>query len=145
MHSKQRAFTLIELMVVVAIVAILSSIALPWYGAYVQRGNRGDAISPMQSILDAEERFYTDNVTYTTDLTDLGLSSSSYTTTNGHYVIIARACEDSSGSAMALTQCIELYATAQGSQADDGDLVVNTLGRQDRILSDGTVKEWTGI
>lgn len=132
---KSRGFTLLELMVTVAIVGILASVALPWYGQYVQKGNRSDAMSPLQSIMDAEERYYADNVTYTTDLTELGFSTS---TTKGLYTIKARACTSSAGTSMALTQCIELYATAVGNQASDGDLVMNSLGRQERILGSQT-------
>jgi len=138
--SPQSGFTLIELMVVVAIVAILSSVAVPWYGQYVQRGNRGDGISAMQGILDAQERYYTDNVTYTDDLTDLGISDP-YITPKGIYSITARQCTNN-GSTLPLTQCVELLATAQNSQSEDGNLVANTIGTQQRVLTDGTVQDW---
>ncbi|MDK2778734.1 MAG: prepilin-type N-terminal cleavage/methylation domain-containing protein [Pseudomonadota bacterium] len=144
MSTRRRGFTLIELLVVLAIISILASVANSWYSSSVRRGNRGEAISPMQTILDAQERYYADNVTYTTDLSDLGYASATLTTTKGFYVINAQTCDDSSGAAMALTQCVELYATAQGLQTQDGDLVTNTLGRQERVMPDGTIREWTG-
>ena len=43
MPSKHQGFTLIELMIVVAVVAILSSIAYPSYTEYVRRGHRAEA------------------------------------------------------------------------------------------------------
>ena len=43
MHHKQKGFTLIELMVVVAVVGILSAIAYPSYAEYIRRGHRADA------------------------------------------------------------------------------------------------------
>jgi len=132
-----RGFTLIELMVVVAIVAILSTVAVPWYGQYVQRGVRGEAISALQGILDAQERFYTDRMTYTANLTDLGLADP-FITPRGDYQITARVC----AAATPLTQCVELIATAINAQAEDGNLVVNTRGRQERILPDNSVVSW---
>ena len=137
---KAKGFTLVELMVVVAIIAILSSIAMPWYGQYVQRGNRGDGISSLQGIMDAQERFYTDRITYTTDLTDLGLVDP-FISPQGDYSITARQCTQG-GANLPLSQCVELVATALAAQAEDGNLITNTLGRQDRILPDNTVVAW---
>ena len=132
--NKSKGFTLIELMIVVVIIGILTSIALPSYQQYTMRGNRGDGISAIQMVLDAQERFYADNISYTSDLTKLGLSDP-YITPNKHYSIKAAAC----GTA-ALNQCVQLTATAQGSQAKDGNLIADTRGKQER--NDGAVKSW---
>lgn len=135
-----RGFSLIELMIVLTIVAILSAVAVPWYGQYVQRGLRADAISAMQGVMDAQERFYTDRITYTANLTQLGLTDP-FVTPRGDYRITARRCTQGANT-LPLTQCVELLATALGSQVADGNLVTNTLGRQDRILPDNSVVSW---
>lgn len=57
-------FTLIELMIVVAIVAILSRIAFPSYQAYIQRGYRAEARAAMLNMAQLEERNYTDRGSY---------------------------------------------------------------------------------
>lgn len=135
----QQGFTLVELMVTIAIVAILATIAIPRYSQYVQRADRSDAIAPMQSILNAQERFFLNNRQYTTDLSNLGITvnaSGEYVVDN--YLITARNCRDGNNAAIGLNMCVEVFANSTGSQADDGDLVMNTIGRSSRIDTAGT-------
>lgn len=61
---KQRGFTLIELMITVAIVAILASIAYPNYVDYVRRGQIAEATAALASLRVDMERFYQDNRSY---------------------------------------------------------------------------------
>lgn len=57
-------FSLIELMIVVAVIGILASIALPSYTQYVQRANRTDAKGILMETAQYMERYYTTNNTY---------------------------------------------------------------------------------
>lgn len=57
-------FTLIELVVTVAILAILTAVALPWYGDYVTRGKLPAAVSQLTALSMALEQYYQDNRTY---------------------------------------------------------------------------------
>ena len=63
-RRKHLGFTLIELMVTVAIVAILSAIALPSYRDYVLRGQLVDATNGLAVLRANMERFFQDNRTY---------------------------------------------------------------------------------
>jgi type IV pilus assembly protein PilE len=65
-------FSLIELMIVVAVVAILAAIAMPQYRDYVLRSNRAVAKSLLTQVADRQEQFYTANKRYADDLTDMG-------------------------------------------------------------------------
>lgn len=64
MQMKKNGFTLIEVMIVVAIIAILSSIAFPSYQESVKKGRRSDAQGTLQGLAQAMERSYTKEGTY---------------------------------------------------------------------------------
>jgi prepilin-type N-terminal cleavage/methylation domain-containing protein len=59
-----RGFTMIEVMIVVAIVAILAAIALPNYADYVKRGKIIEATSALSDLRTRYEQFFLDNRTY---------------------------------------------------------------------------------
>lgn len=65
-RQRGRGFTLIEVMVTVAIVAILAAIALPSYRDYVLRGQLVDATNGLSAMRANMERFFQDNRTYNT-------------------------------------------------------------------------------
>eukprot|EP01012_Entosiphon_sulcatum_P036223 TRINITY_DN46123_c0_g1_i1.p1 TRINITY_DN46123_c0_g1~~TRINITY_DN46123_c0_g1_i1.p1 ORF type:complete len:147 (+),score=15.72 TRINITY_DN46123_c0_g1_i1:3-443(+) len=60
----QRGFTLVEVMIVVAIVAILTSIALPAYNDYLRRGRISEAVAALSAQRIRMEQFFQDNRTY---------------------------------------------------------------------------------
>lgn len=62
--KNQRGFTLIELMIVVAILAILASVAWPSYREQVRSGNRADAQGALMGLAQAMERHFTEKGTY---------------------------------------------------------------------------------
>jgi type IV pilus assembly protein PilE len=64
-------FTLIELMIVVAIIAILGAIAIPSYNSHVLRGKRAEGRSALMDLAAREERYFSDNNRYTANLANL--------------------------------------------------------------------------
>lgn len=75
MQSKTRGFTLIELMIVVAIIGILAAIIYPSYLQYVIKGKRNAAQSFMLDIANREKQYLLDARVYTATLSDLGITT----------------------------------------------------------------------
>ncbi len=63
-YNDQRAFTLIELMVTVAIIGILAAVALPAYSEYLARGRIPDATARLATLQVQMEQYFQDNRTY---------------------------------------------------------------------------------
>lgn len=86
--SKLRGFTLIELMITVAVVAILASIALPSYLEQVRKSKRAEGKSALLRAAQNMERYYTNNNTYNATLTAAGISAySGDSSTDSAYAI----------------------------------------------------------
>jgi len=64
MFKRQTGFTLIELMIVVAVIGILAAIAYPNYSDYVLRSRRSDAQAGLMELRLAQEKFRANNTTY---------------------------------------------------------------------------------
>lgn len=64
MRTRTSGFTLIELMIVVAVVTILAAVAIPAYTQYVRQAARHQAEATMLNLSQMEERYYTNNYAY---------------------------------------------------------------------------------
>ncbi len=86
--KRKRGFTLIELMIAVAIVGILSAIAYPSYTQYMVRGKRSEGRAALLDTAAKLERFYSDRSRYATaNNTFPTLSNFSTTTETGKYTL----------------------------------------------------------
>lgn len=119
MKHSNRGFTLIELMIVVAIIGILAAIAYPSYDEYVKRGNRTEGQAFLSDVAARQERYFSQNNAYITavaNIAKLGLSSASSPT--GKYTVGFAG----GGGGYTLT------ANNQFSDAKCATLTLNALG-----------------
>lgn len=134
---RPRGFTLIELMIVVAIIGILSMVAFPSYEKYLIKGRRGAAQSFMTQIMSKEEEYFVNNRAYlavsdgsTAGLTTLHLAAPSETDGFYTYAVLTLT----SGSLVVPTGGYLVVATRKtgSSQVKDdvGDLTLSSAGQK---------------
>lgn len=115
-RKKSLGFTLIELMMVVAIIAILAAVALPSYFDSIQKSRRADAMDALLTLQNQQEKWRANDTDYgtLTELTGAATANSS----DGYYTLTVGGL-----SAVAYT----LTATATGAQAADTHCATMTL------------------
>ena len=109
--KKQFGFTLIELMIVVAIVGILTAVVYPSYTNFVFRSNRAEAQTELMRLSNLQEQRFVDWRAYTQDMTQIGGNGDPHITESGNYSIDAVVSADG--------DTFTLMATAQGAQLND--------------------------
>ena len=105
-HKRQSGFTLIELMIGVAVAGIVSGIALPSFEGQLHKSRRSDVLVATMTVQAAQERFRSNGAVYGS-LADIGVPSASPAK---HYTLAITA-SDADG--------FELLAVAAGSQSRD--------------------------
>ena len=103
-----KGFTLIEVMIVVAIIGILASLVYPSYTDFVVRSNRAEAPQQLVRLANLQEQLFVDSRFYTNDLSKLGVSNTTTLETESKNYIISSVVNGST---------FTLKATAQGVQA----------------------------
>lgn len=115
MVRASRGFTLVELVVVMAVIAILAAVAIPTYRDQVRKGRRAEAHEALMQVQTAQERWRSNNVTYAATVAALGRPTVS---ASGNYAIAM-----SGATATGYTAT----ATAQAKQAGDSACAAITV------------------
>jgi type IV pilus assembly protein PilE len=152
-----RGFTLIELMITVAIVALLAAIAYPAYTDSILKGRRAEGRSALMELMQQQERFLTQNGSYMsfaggatgatgttqggTNVTIPFKTTSGNTVSSAAYNLSASACPANPGPGnMALNECVLLTATPNRSDPAFGNLTFMSSGL--KSCSTGNAKCW---
>lgn len=139
MYSKKKSdgFTLIELIVAVAIIGILTTVALPNYQRYVVRSNRVAAQAAMMDLANREQQYLLANRAYTNSLTTLGYVtpsevSSKYSFSDTGNIALSQyldaSCAVQTDTGTAPSFVITFSPITGSSQASDGALYLSSTG-----------------
>lgn len=136
--KKTRGFTLIEIMVVVAIIAILAAIAIPSYQAHLRKGRRANAESFLSDVASRQQQYMLDARGYAlgaTAVTDLGMAVP--TDVSDFYAVTVTP------AAATVPPTFTATATpiAGGVQAPDGTLSIDNTGAKKRLVG-GVDQGW---
>ena len=130
---KPRGFTLIEIMIVVAIIGILAAIAIPSYSEHIRKTRRADAKETLLKLAALEERWFFTRNSYTTTISDLTNSTAS---TEGYYTISLESitggfilkAKPVVGGVQARDKCSEFSVTHTGLKQSAGGTVAECWG-----------------
>ena len=147
----QRGFTLIELMIVVAVVGILAAVAYPAYTDSILKGRRAQGRTAVAELLQQQERYMTQRNCYLA-FTTSGAGTATATApspstacggvtattvpfktfagdslASASYLMSATACPSGSGSA-SIAECVQVVATPIKTDAAAGNLTMTSTG-----------------
>ncbi len=136
-----KGFSLIELVIAMAIIAILTSFAWPSYRNYIIRSSRQAAQAELLQLANLQEKIYLNSNSYTASVTnayngrnDGGLGKTAGRSDDGKYNLAIAG----GGQAYVITATPVLNTTQDG----DGNITISADGTRTHVLDNGTVNAW---
>ncbi|MBI1976422.1 MAG: prepilin-type N-terminal cleavage/methylation domain-containing protein [Candidatus Omnitrophica bacterium] len=129
MKRKQEGFTLLELMIVIVILGILASIAIPAYTKTVERAKQGEALHWLGMVRESEVRYYQMQGAYTGAFADLDIDAPPTSTSGPNYFIYAAA---TSASGFTVTATRQAYRRPTGVSPTNYTISIDQAGTINR-------------
>jgi type IV pilus assembly protein PilE len=142
LKNKKSGFSLIELMITVAIIGILSAIAYPSYVSYIEKGKRAECRAGLLKTMQQQERYFTQRNTYvafTSGTTSAVVSPFSGETLEKSACAIAAVVPAACVTATSNT-CVELAATPTYTESKVTTWYLDSYGQKLCTLNSTTTK-----
>ena len=120
--ARTHGFTLIELMIVVVVIGILTTLAVPAYFDYVRKARRADGKAALMRIQLQQEKWRAGHTEYSSDLAALKAGT---TSTDGHYTLAVSGASATGYTATATAGTRQSSDKASGTSCATLTLAVN--------------------
>jgi prepilin-type N-terminal cleavage/methylation domain-containing protein len=121
----RKGFTLIEVMVVILIIGILGSLAMPQYTKFVEKAKITEAKSFLATLKTAQNIYYTENDSYAIDLNDLAIDIPE----NSKFFTYSEDLTDASATVYSYTITREGGKYGAGSDLGAGTITIDETGK----------------
>jgi type IV pilus assembly protein PilE len=137
--SNSKGFTLVELMVTIAIGAMLLAIATPSYLTHVRKSRRTEAKAALLDLASREERYMSTNNAYSNVAANLGYSALPTTVGNGYYqmTVPAPVAVTATAPASFTTTATPVAGKGQDKDLSCASFTVDSTGKQSSVNSAG--------
>lgn len=134
-----KGFTVVELLITLAIIGILTAIAFPSYQSHVRKGTRAAAQAEMMKIADRQAQYLLDARNYAVGSSALGaLSVTLPVDVSSKYTVTVTAADGTGTASTPPTYTITATPIAGGPQVSDGTLNLTHTGAKTRVVGSTT-------
>ncbi len=132
----KNGFTLIEVLIVVAILGIIAAVAIPSYSSYITKTRRAEAMALLTEVAGEQERYFSENNSYAAALTEIGYPADAIDSEAGSYSVSITA---QTATSFTLTAA-RVAGKPQERDDECGDLTINSIGTKG-ITGSGSVAD----